>query len=262
MAADPPARIVRAHRWPDKSIVVIIIIMKSDDVSVGRVLDRRQALALLGFSGVALATRRARAQQPGGTVPPCVVRPQQTEGPFFVDEKLDRSDIRSDPATGDVRPGTVLDLAFNVSRLGGGACAPLGGARVDVWHCDALGAYSDVQDPGGSTMGRKFLRGYQTTSAAGLARFTTIYPGWYQGRAVHIHFKIRTAQGQEFTSQLYFDDTLSDRIYALEPYARRGRRRLRNEDDGLFRHGGRQLLAAAAPSGPGYAATFDVALSL
>lgn len=236
--------------------------MESDDVSVGRVLGRREVVALLGLSGVALAAGRVFGQQPGAAVPACVVRPQQTEGPYFVDEKLDRSDIRSDPTTGEVRPGTVLDLAFNVSRLGGGACAPLAGARVDVWHCDALGAYSDVQDPGGSTVGRKFLRGYQTTSGAGLARFTTIYPGWYAGRAVHIHFKIRTAQGQEFTSQIYFDDALSDRVYALEPYARRGQRRLRNEGDGLFRHGGRQLLVTPSPSGPGYATTFDVALSL
>jgi protocatechuate 3,4-dioxygenase beta subunit len=262
MVTDPPTRIVDAQRWPDKSIVVIIIIMKADDASVGHVLGRREVLALLGLSSVALAAGRALAQQPGRPVPACVARPQQTEGPYFVDEKLDRSDIRSDPTTGEARSGTVLDLAFNVSRLGGGACTPLAGARVDVWHCDALGAYSDVQDPGGSTVGRKFLRGYQTTSTAGLARFTTIYPGHYQGRAVHIHFKIRTAQGQEFTSQIYFDDAVSDRVYALEPYAQRGQRRLRNEGDGLFRHGGRQLLVVPTPSGPGYAATFDVALSL
>jgi protocatechuate 3,4-dioxygenase beta subunit len=261
MATDPPPAILGLSRWPGKSNVVIIIIMESDDHSVGRVLGRREIVALLGLSGVALATRRAFAQSPGRAVPACVVRPQQTEGPYFVDEKLDRADIRSDPATGEVRPGAILDLAFNVSRLAGGACAPLAGARVDVWHCDALGAYSDVRDPGGSTVGQKFLRGYQTTSAAGLARFTTIYPGWYQGRAVHVHFKIRTAQGQEFVSQIYLDDAVSDRVYAVEPYARRGQGRLRNEADGLFRHGGRQLLVAATPSGAGYAATFDVALS-
>jgi protocatechuate 3,4-dioxygenase beta subunit len=262
MVVDPPAPIVAARPWPGKSIVVIIIIMEADDVTIGRVLARREVLALLGLSGVALAAPRAMAQQPGRSVPGCVVRPEQTEGPYFVEEKLERSDIRSDPATGEVRPGAVLDLSFNVSRLGGGACAPLAGARVDVWHCDALGAYSDVRDPGGSTVGQKFLRGHQTTGAAGLARFTTIYPGHYQGRAVHIHFKIRTAQAQEFVSQIYFDDALTDRVHALEPYARRGPQRLRNESDGLFRRGGRQLLVAAVPSGSGYAATFEIALSL
>src|SRR5262245_6990400 len=167
MVADPPATIVDTRRWPGKSIVVIIIIMESDDVSVGRVLGRREVVALLGLSGVALAAGRVFGQQPGAALPACVARPQQTEGPYFVDEKLDRSDIRSDPTTGEARPGTVLDLAFNVSRLGGGACTPLAGARGDGGRCDALGAYSDVQDPAGSTVGRKFLRGYQTTSNDG-----------------------------------------------------------------------------------------------
>jgi protocatechuate 3,4-dioxygenase beta subunit len=180
----------------------------------------------------------------------------------FAHEKLDRSDIRADPTTGEVKPGTLLDLTFNVSRLVGSACAPLTGARVDIWHCDAFGVYSDVRDPGGSTVGQRFLRGYQTTNATGRARFTTIYPGWYPGRAVHVHFKIRTAQGQEFTSQIYFDDSLTDRAHAAEPYTRHSQRRLRNEADGLFRQGGHQLLVTATPSGPGYAASFDVALHL
>ena len=118
-----------------------------------------------------------------------------------------------------------------------------------------------MRDPGGSTEGRKFLRGYQATDAAGVARFTTIYPGAYTGRAVHIHFKIRTAQGQEFTSQIYFDDAVTDRVHALPPYAGRGQRRLRNDADGLYRSGGRQLTVTPSPSGQGYVTTFDVALT-
>jgi protocatechuate 3,4-dioxygenase beta subunit len=260
MVADPPRGIVPGRRWRRQSNVVIIIIMESDDVLVGRVLTRREIVVLLGLAGAALGSPRALAQ-PGRPVPACVVRPEQSEGPFFVDADLDRSDIRSDPAGGEARPGARLDLAFDVSRLAGGACAPLAGTRVDVWHCDALGAYSDVADPRGSTVGHRFLRGHQVTDAAGRARFTTIYPGAYQGRAVHIHFKLRTAGGQEFTSQLYFDDALTDRVHALDPYAGAGQRRLRNENDGLFRRGGRQLLLAVTPSGPGYAGTFAIALS-
>ncbi|HXD99191.1 MAG TPA: intradiol ring-cleavage dioxygenase [Candidatus Acidoferrum sp.] len=236
--------------------------MRSDDTPVGRLLTRREVVALLGIAGSGLMARHASA----APAPACVVRPEQTEGPYFVEERLVRSDIRSDPASGEVRPGAVLQLAFNVSALRGDACAPLPGVVVDVWHCDALGAYSDVRDPRGSTVGQKFLRGAQTTDAAGAARFMTIYPGWYQGRAVHIHFKVRTApaaaRGHEFTSQIYFDDAVTDQIHALEPYARRGQGRLRNDGDGLFRHGGRQLLAAVARSGQGYATTFDLAVSL
>jgi protocatechuate 3,4-dioxygenase beta subunit len=238
-------------------------IMRDDDLPIGRLLTRREALALLGIGGVATATAGATwAVAAAG--PACVARPALTEGPYFVDEKLDRSDIRTDPSDGTTRPGVPLRLALRVSRLAGEGCAPLPGAMVDLWHCDAAGVYSDVSDPGGSTVGKKFLRGYQLTDADGLARFTTIYPGWYQGRAVHIHFKIRApaagGRAHEFTSQLFFADALSDQVYAQPPYAARGSRRLRNGQDGIFRQAGAQLTLAVAPASPGYAATFDLAL--
>lgn len=127
---------------------------------------------------------------------------------------------------------------------------------VDLWHCDHRGAYSDGDE--------KFLRGYQVTDARGRARFKTIYPGWYSGRTVHIHFKLRSAPatrpGFDFTSQLYFDDALTDRVYAQPPYAARGSRPTRNNRDGIYRHGGSQLLLSLAPSGAGYAGTFEVGL--
>src|SRR5205807_2293498 len=110
-------------------------------------------------------------------MPACVVTPSETEGPYFVDERLNRSDITTDPSTGSKRDGTPLTLTFNVSRVGAGGCTTLSGAQVDVWHCDAAGVYSDVAAQ--STVGRRFLRGYQLTDADGAATFTTIYPGWY-----------------------------------------------------------------------------------
>jgi protocatechuate 3,4-dioxygenase beta subunit len=107
------------------------------------------------------------------------------------------------------------------------------------------------------------LRGFQTTDAAGTVRFLTVYPGCYPGRAVHMHFKIRTADAPrsvEFTSQLYFDDALSERVYAAAPYASQGRQRLANGDDFLFRDGGKQLLLDVTPESEGYAAVFDIGL--
>jgi len=228
------------------------------------VLSRREALARIGASSAALLTLAlpARAAAP----PSCFARPQQTEGPFFVEEELDRSDIRSDPRTGAVRPGVPLRLTFNVSRMSGATCVPLAGAKVDLWHCDAAGRYSDARSRGSSSVGEKFLRGYQRTNAAGTARFLTIYPGWYGGRTVHVHFKIRTAASSasayEFTSQLYFDDALTDRVYASEPYAAGRRRSMRNADDFLFRDGGSQLLIVPVQDAPGYAATFDIGLQV
>ncbi|MBI3742717.1 MAG: intradiol ring-cleavage dioxygenase [Chloroflexi bacterium] len=194
--------------------------------------------------------------------PACVVRPQQTEWPYFVDEKLNRSDIRSDPSGGSVKDGVPLNLLFRVAKLTGAACTALAGATMDVWHCDALGVYSDATDPSFNTKGKKFLRGYQATDANGNASFTTIYPGWYQGRAVHIHFKIRTTSGYSFTSQLYFDDSITDQVHAQAPYSSKGQGRLRNSSDGIFRDGGSQLLLAPAKTANGYTATFDIGLRM
>src|SRR5215216_1032109 len=117
-----------------------------------RYLSRREMLSLVGSTaaGLALAgcttsgsgqsgsgetTSASTAETTAETASTCVVRPEQTEGPYFVDTMLDRSDIR------EGREGTPLDLVFNVSRVDAGdaaACGPLAGALVDIWHCDAL----------------------------------------------------------------------------------------------------------------------------
>jgi len=245
-------------------------IVPHDDAPVGRLLTRREALALFGMTGVALLARGlpalAAASATDGVLPSCVTRPAQTEGPFFVEEELNRSDIRSDPRSGEIVAGIPLRLAFRVSRITGASCAPLAGARVDVWQCDATGRYSDVAGRSFSATGPQFLRGYQLTDVAGAAQFLTIYPGWYGGRTVHVHFKIRTradsARNYEFTSQLYFDDALSDRIQAVSPYSRSGQRSMRNADDFLFRSGGRQLLLDTVQDAQGYAATFGIGLQV
>jgi protocatechuate 3,4-dioxygenase beta subunit len=235
--------------------------MLDDTEDAQKLIARRRMLALVGSAalfGAAATSQTALAA--------CVTRPRQTEGPFFVDEGLNRSDIRSDPKTGELRPGVPLRLDFRVSRLATQACAPLAGARVDVWHSDADGRYSDTGGFGfgASTRGQQFLRGYQMTDARGAANFLTIYPGAYAGRAVHVHFKIRTVdaagRAQDFTSQLYFDDAFTERMLALPPYANRRRRWLTNAEDGIFRDGGRELLLAPEPYGEGYAATFDIAV--
>jgi protocatechuate 3,4-dioxygenase beta subunit len=236
--------------------------MNREEGNQGKRAGRRTALALLGAAGAAFALRSmtARAQNR----PACIVRPEQTEGPYFVDTQLARSDIRSDPATGAVPPGVPLRLAFRVSRLTAGGCAPLSDAHVELWQCDARGAYSGVRDSDFDTSGQKFLRGYQVTDANGIARFVTIYPGWYPGRTVHLHFMIRAGRPgtrrEEFTSQLYFDDALSDRIFVQPPYAERGPRSIRNARDGIYRQGGSQLLLAVRERDSGLEAAFDIGL--
>lgn len=189
--------------------------------------------ALLGCTTRASTTADGSTTAAAAGSTSCVLTAALTEGPFFVDEKFNRSDIRSDPPSGIVAAGSPLAVTFNVSRIDGSACTPLTGAFVDVWHCDAAGVYSDVA--GNS---RKFLRGYQVTDASGIARFTTAYPGWYSGRAVHIHFKLRlfagAAKTYEFTSQFFFDEALTDSVHARAPYVERGKRDVVNTTDGTY----------------------------
>lgn len=244
--------------------------MDFDDLPVGRVLTRREALALLGISGgIALLGCSGSSATPGPRAPgarnPCVVRPELTEGPYYVDEKLNRSDIRSDPSDGTVKNGALLALSFNVYRATDRACTPLQGAIVHVWHCDALGVYSDAVDPNFDTTGKKFLRGHQVTDGRGVAKFITVYPGWYPSRTPHIHFKIRSPatsrSAYEFTSQLFFDEPTSDQVYAKSPYVTMGKRTVSNATDRIYQRGGAQLMLNVSRSGDGYAGAFDVALN-
>ena len=146
--------------------------MQNDDHQTSRILSRREALALLGGAAMLASGVRPGVAQ---SLPSCVVTPEQMEGPFFTDVRLNRSDIRSDPADKSVKEGVLLALTLRVSSVGAVGCTPLAGTMVDVWHCDAAGEYSDS---GRNTAGKQFLRGHQVTDAKGAARFTTIYPGW------------------------------------------------------------------------------------
>lgn len=247
-----------------------------DDKPVGRVLTRREILKLLGGTSFALVAgsgltrlvlaQEATAEATASALPSCVVRPALTEGPYFVDVMLNRSDIRP-MADGTLKEGVPLRIKINVSDVSADTCNPIPGAQVDIWHCDALGVYSGVTDPGFDTSDENWLRGYQLTDEYGAAEFTTVYPGWYQGRAVHIHFKIRTEpeneSGYEFTSQFFFDEAITDIVHAEEPYASKGYRTLLNEGDGIYQGSeGLLTLETVEDEDGGYTAVFNIGLDL
>lgn len=226
-------------------------------MSDGDGLTRRKALRFIGAAGASAVALTRAGRTWGGT---CTVTPAETEGPYWVDELLQRSDVRVDPSDGSVKPGVPLQLTITVTRADDD-CAPAAGVQVDVWHCDAGGIYSDVA--ANNTVGKMFLRGYQVTDASSAVQFTTVYPGWYSGRTVHIHFRIRTFDGSttsyNFASQLFFDDTITDTVLAQSPYNSRGARDTTNDTDNIYTSA--TLLTLTSDGSGGYAGVFDVALN-
>lgn len=226
-------------------------------------IGRRGALHLLGLgAGAAVVSTRPRAAAaaalPEGAqlAPDCVLSPTLTEGPFFVDERLNRTDLTTGTSNTNVTNGVPLTLTIGLVSTTG-SCAPLQGLQVDAWHADAAGKYSDVASEG--TAGQTFLRGYQVSDASGLVTFRTIFPGWYSGRAIHIHILVRrfdTAGNQTYrwTSQLFFDPATTLTVTSRTPYNTRGSSPdTTNAQDGIYQQsGGSTLLAMSGSAATGF----------
>lgn len=168
----------------------------------------------------------------------CVLLPESTEGPFYVDDQRVRRNITEGKA------GVPLVLRLTVVDVS--TCRAIRAAAVDVWHCDAAGAYSGARGAG------TFLRGVQRTDAKGVAVFRTIYPGWYPGRTPHVHVKVALGGNVAHTGQLYFPDVITDAVYRRVPYNRRPSRTPRNGADSIYRNGGRRSTLKLTRSGTGY----------
>jgi protocatechuate 3,4-dioxygenase beta subunit len=204
-------------------------------------LTRRESLVRLGgFAVTALGIAGLEARASEAAAVSCILTPEQTEGPYYIaGEKLRRNIT-------DGHPGAALLLrAFVVDAS---TCRPIRNAAVDIWHADAAGVYSGFGDGASS---RTFMRGIQRTNAKGLAQFRTVYPGWYQGRTVHIHVKVHVSGSVVHTGQLYFSDALTDAVYRRAPYNARGARDVRNASDGIYRNGGKRSLLSVKKNSAG-----------
>ena len=171
----------------------------------------------------------------------CVLTPEQTEGPYYIPNEKVRRNIT------EGKPG--VPLALHATVVDASTCKAIPGAAVDIWHCDAGGVYSGF---GTGAANHTFLRGIQRTNAHGLALLETIYPGWYQGRTVHIHVKVHIGGNVVHTGQLYFPDSLTDKIYRRAPYNTRPNRDTTNANDSIFVNGGSKSLLSVAKNGAGY----------
>jgi protocatechuate 3,4-dioxygenase beta subunit len=181
----------------------------------------------------------------------CVLTPEMTEGPYYVEGDKVRRNITEGKA------GVPLTLRLTVLDVS--TCKPIKRAAVDIWHCDAGGVYSatSVQN----TEDLRFLRGIQRTDKNGLAIFKTIYPGWYSGRAVHIHLKVYLGGRTVHTGQLFFPDTLTDTVYQRSPYGQHGSRDVRNASDSIFCNGGKRSMLRLTTSGSGYVGRITMGVS-
>jgi len=160
--------------------------------------------------------------------PSCTLTPEVTQGPYYLD--LDK--VRRDITEG--KHGLRLDLRIKV--VDADTCKVHKHAAVEIWHADATGVYSGFSQEG--TSGKTYLRGTQLTDEHGVARFRTIYPGWYQGRAIHIHMKVHVGGKTVHTGQLFFNDSVSDRVVRLSPYSSHHGTRLRNKADQIYGQAG------------------------
>jgi protocatechuate 3,4-dioxygenase beta subunit len=209
--------------------------------------DRRESLVVAGglaitALGAGALPASAASTASGASAASCVLAPEMTQGPFYLANEKVRRNIR------EGQPGVALALRLTV--VDAGACKPITGAAVDIWHADAAGAYSGVGSNG--TSGRTFLRGIQKTDANGIARFDTVYPGWYQGRTVHIHVMVHVGGNDVHTGQLFFADALTDTVFAHKPYSTRGQRDQRNSSDSIYANGGSRSLLRMKRQGTGY----------
>lgn len=227
-------------------------------------VGRREVLGTMGAAGAALAfgcggsptdpdtAASNTSTNATSTNAACAVTPSETAGPFPSLVDLYRSDIR------DGKTGTLLTLTVKVVDVNAG-CTAVPNADVEIWHCDSAGNYSEY----GSQTTQNYLRGIQTSNSNGEVSFTTIYPGWYQGRATHIHLEVKTGGASRKITQIAFPESTNSTVYQTGVYASRGSNPTSNLADGIFADSlSSELVTPTGDPTSGYAASCQIAISL
>jgi protocatechuate 3,4-dioxygenase beta subunit len=263
-------------------------VTRRDAIRVGGVIFASGALGLLEALDMGCSTAKSASSSTTTTTSSssssCESATNVTRGPYFVDNQSDpniaddnvdtsipeRSDIRTDTkGSSGTQSGLPLYLNINVGSYSSSGCSAIANAQIHLWHCNAQGVYSDVQassnDNDANLTGENFLRGYQYTDANGKVSFTTIYPGWYSGRAVHIHVKVRIFDSSgnittEATTQLFFDDSITDGVYAANSeYNRSSSRDILNANDSIYASENPALLVSlTGSSSTGYTGSISI----
>jgi protocatechuate 3,4-dioxygenase beta subunit len=232
-------------------------------------VSRRDALSLLGIGGAALSlgcgsgssttpTATTGTTTTGGSNASgaCALTPTETLGPYPSLTNFVRSDIR------EGKSGLPLALTITVVSSNN-SCGPVAGAAVDIWQCDAQGNYSEYAQPGYNGTGQTFLRGIQTTDASGRVTFTTVFPGWYQGRATHIHLEVKIGGAAVKVTQIAFEESVIAAVYATGVYAAKGRNPTSNAGDMVLADSlsSETATITGGDATSGYAASFTVVVN-
>jgi protocatechuate 3,4-dioxygenase beta subunit len=234
-----------------------------------RKVTRREALGALGATGMAVAlgcgegsptspttTTTTTTTTTAGGSSTCAVIPSETEGPYPSNSLLLRRDITEGKAG---LPLTVQLMVVNVNS----SCTPVPGATVEIWHCDASGYYSEYSQPGYDGRSATYLRGAQTTDSTGVVTFTSIYPGWYSGRATHIHVEVYVNGVSVKTTQLAFPESVTSAVYGTGVYTSKGQNPTGNDGDNVFSDG--HTLELATLTGDitnGYTAALQIGIAV
>jgi protocatechuate 3,4-dioxygenase beta subunit len=234
-------------------------------------LHRRELLATLGAGLGAALTACASSPTsptttntgtPGGTGSSCAITPSETQGPYPDKTGMlnNQAFFRRDVTEG--RPGLPVTLTLTIVNVNSN-CSPVSNASVEIWQCDASGNYSEYAQPGYDGTGQTFLRGLQTSDANGQVTFTTIYPGWYAGRATHIHVDVFRGSSLAKTTQIAFPEDVTRAVYATGVYAAKGQSPTTNSSDNVFSDGTQNEMAAlSGNTTSGYTATLTIGISV
>jgi protocatechuate 3,4-dioxygenase beta subunit len=226
-------------------------------------IGRRELIGAIGATGAAVAFGCGGSSSPTsptttstttttGSNSACAVTPTETIGPYPSLTDLFRSDIR------EGKSGTLLALTIKVVNTNS-ACSPVSGANVEIWHVDAAGNYSQY----GTQTTQTYLRGIQTTNDSGEVTFITIYPGWYQGRATHIHAEVTINNRSVKVTQIAFPESINNAVHATGAYASRGSNPQSNSADGIFADSlSSELITPAGDPSNGYTAAFQIGIAL
>ncbi|HXL55383.1 MAG TPA: intradiol ring-cleavage dioxygenase [Chitinophagaceae bacterium] len=228
----------------------------------------KSSLGVLGLSAVLMeackkdvtSTDTTSGSDDSGS---CSVATEETAGPYPEDLSSNSAMFRQDITEG--KTGIPLNLTLTVVNTNSN-CAAIENARVDIWHCDKDGYYSAYSNTGylgaQNNIGKTFLRGIQLTDSNGEVTFTTIYPGWYSGRATHIHVEVFINSVLKATTQLAFPEELTTTVYNTSLYSAHGQNTTTNETDMVFSDSyAKELVTITGDTTNSYTATYTIGIA-